>query len=1286
MRRQGGWGRWGTVAAALMLALPARPAEPARPRYKFSLDLPDEERFQRAEVKRREAIQQLVELIPRYDDEDPVKPDLLFQLSEFYTESQRYHYAKEEKAAEEAYRAWEQDKAAGSTRAAPSAEHRESEGFRQKAVRIYEQILRDFGRYKRTDEVLFALGYQLHELGRREEAVKRYRELIRRFQGSRFVPDTQVQLGDHAFERNDLEGARAAFSAALKSQEPKIYSYALYKLAWCDFNAREHEQALKRLKQVVEYASTHDKVLVDLRHEALGDLVIVYTALNRPDEAMAYFRAQAPPARFSRLAARLAASLVEAGRVEGGIGLYRALLAEDPLRAEAPVFQRSIVGALSVVGRRAEVKAEARALTDLYRPGGKWWQANAGKPPVLREGFDAAEEAMRDLLADYHKEAQETKQVETYRLVRDLYRQYLDAFASSQDPDWVADTAFNQAFFYGEVLWALEDWEQAAAAYDRVVRFQIPPRDTAKEASHEEYRRNAALNAVLAYGKLLKGAAKDAKEAKADQALTPVEERLIAACDAFVKLFPGAREEMDLRYQAAILLHDKGHPDQALPRFAEIIDRWPEDPRSQRVADLTLHVLESKEEWAELAQRSRLLLENQRLSRPGTPFARRVAAVMEGAKYKWIDEVLYKREKDAGRAAEEFLRYATEFPRSDYADRALTYAMLILRDQGKLEPAVEAGLRVLQHYPGSALEPKARYTLATLYEQVADPSRSAQMYDSFIQAFDRQRDALERLKKKKPATGDEIAFRTQLIQEASAWLADAQFNAALWWEGLGESEKAAAAYRQYQVRFKDRPDVPQMQYAIGLLHEKDRRWAEAARAFERFEAAYGKDPRVQPEQRFLARYRRLEAYRALKEARPVARLLAELEKGFEELPPRARQDGPVQAARAHVRFLAVEPAWKEYSEIVFRREATLAKDLDRKRKKLQELEKRYVDVVSLGVGEWGIASLARIGLAYADLARNIDQSPIPARLKSEEDQQLYREGLSRLSLPLEDRAAEALEKAVGKAFELSLWDEWTLLAQEALNQLRPGTFAKVRQVSYQRSEAVPEDPAKAEAAARQVLAGSKGNVEAYRTLAQLQLDRGRYRLAQLLATTARGLNDRDPAVENTLGLIALKLDDRPRALAHFRKAVELEAGYLPGHLNIGAMALAYRDYQAAERAFARAAEIDPAAAQGYLYRAWALDGLKGQDPKRGLEAGAAFEKFLELRPGDAEATCAGGWAYGAHQDGYARAVPLLEKCLQLTPAGPQRQAVESKLRSIAPAPAAVDSGTEVVEEPPEPEK
>ncbi|HVE84519.1 MAG TPA: tetratricopeptide repeat protein, partial [Myxococcales bacterium] len=520
------------------------------------------------------------------------------------------------------------------------------------------------------------------------------------------------------------------------------------------------------------------------------------------------------------------------------------------------------------------------------------------------------------------------------------------------------------------------------------------------------------------------------------------------------------KEEIDIRYQAAVLLYGKGHAAESARRFGEIITRWPEDPRSQAAADLTMSVLEARQQWADLARVSAELAANKRLARSGTPFAHRVQQVLEGARYKWIDEVVIKQEKDPGRGAEELIKYVEELPRSRYADRALTYAMLLDRDQQKLERAVATGERVLKDYPGSPLEPKVRYTLSTLYAQLAELPRAARMAESFVAAYDKQRANLEQQRKKdkgkkKQEAGepgeaqdpqaDRLAQEAELLAEAEAWVPDAEANAALWNEALGQPDQAAAAYQRYLARFKDRPDAPQTQYALGVLYERRGKWAEAARAFEKFESSYGRDGRVKPQQLVMARYRQLLAWQALHDARKVEGLAGEVARAYERLGEDARKDQDATAAYAHARFLQVEPLWKRYAGIKLSRMTTVRQDLAQKQKLLGDLQKSYGEVLKLGVGEWGIAALVRIGLGYADIGRDIMESPTPRGLPPDQ-QQLYREELEKVALPLEDKAVEALNLALSKAYELSIYSEWTQAAQEQLNALRPGTYPRARDV------------------------------------------------------------------------------------------------------------------------------------------------------------------------------------------------------------------------------------------------
>ncbi|WP_375765295.1 tetratricopeptide repeat protein [Archangium gephyra] len=206
----------------------------------------------------------------------------------------------------------------------------------------------------------------------------------------------------------------------------------------------------------------------------------------------------------------------------------------------------------------------------------------------------------------------------------------------------------------------------------------------------------------------------------------------------------------------------------------------------------------------------------------------------------------------------------------------------------------------------------------------------------------------------------------------------------------------------------------------------------------------------------------------------------------------------------------------------------------------------------------------------------------------------------------------------------------------------------------------------AEATARRVLARHPDDAEAYKNLALVYYDQGKYRLAELVLANARKLDEKDPGIYNNLGMIYLKLEDRPRALAQFQKAVSLDERFAPGYLNLGAMALAWRDYAGAERSFSKAVELDPASHEAWLYYAYALDGQKGRDAKKGIAAGEAFEKVLSLRAEQPEALCGAGWAYAVERAGWDKAEGFLQRCKDLGSTSAQdKQMIDAKLQGIA---------------------
>jgi hypothetical protein len=70
-------------------------------------------------------------------------------------------------------------------------------------------------------------------------------------------------------------------------------------------------------------------------------------------------------------------------------------------------------------------------------------------------------------------------------------------------------------------------------------------------------------------------------------------------------------------------------------------------------------------------------------------------------------------------------------------------------------------------------------------------------------------------------------------------------------------------------------------------------------------------------------------------------------------------------------------------------------------------------------------------------------------------------------------------------------------------------------------------------------------------------------------------------------------------------------------------------------------------------------------PAKALAAAREFEKVLELRSGEPEATCGAGWAYARDQASGERAAVYLRKCREVAKSPQERRRIDAKLQALA---------------------
>ena len=180
-------------------------------------------------------------------------------------------------------------------------------------------------------------------------------------------------------------------------------------------------------------------------------------------------------------------------------------------------------------------------------------------------------------------------------------------------------------------------------------------------------------------------------------------------------------------------------------------------------------------------------------------------------------------------------------------------------------------------------------------------------------------------------------------------------------------------------------------------------------------------------------------------------------------------------------------------------------------------------------------------------------------------------------------------------------------------------------------------------ALRFALAGEPRNPQAYADLARLYFETGRLQLAKLVVVNALQQQIDSPALRNRFGLIALEEGNVVEAYRQFTAAVQQDAEYVEAQMNIGAMALSFRDYATSRTAFEAALAHSAQLTDEQRLEARLSYGvsLRGLDDLAGAQR--EYEAILASRPGDLRALYNLGVLYQEGHRNYERAVEYFQQ-------------------------------------------
>jgi TolA-binding protein len=439
-----------------------------------------------------EQIGRIRRLIGQTEKSDPDMPELLFRLADLWLEKVAYYERQAGSLYDPIFAAeTAKDKPKVQTLRAKQAKFEaQRKAAATEAVKAFTALTGEttFAGYKRIDEALYYLAFELGHLGRESAMKDAYVRLIRDFPTSKYVASAYLNLADGFFAKGAIPDALKLYQRIVEGYaDSPVFAYALYKIAWCHLNpigTAEPQYA----KSLDAFVATIEATLAgkagseangrQLRRDARRDLVRAFVHSGRPSKALEFFETvgNGPSANedmAKKMMELLAAAYFGEGMYVESTATYRKL--QDVYEKDKDVChwqQQIVVNALATDDPRIQW-IESERLADIW----KSWADGNHPEPVKRKCRNDARDTLMQMATVWHDEAAKTSKAETYALAEKAYAAFLERFPTDAK-------AYELGYYHAELLWA-----QAHAGFgNRDAKIHQAARAKFR-AAHDAFRR-----------------------------------------------------------------------------------------------------------------------------------------------------------------------------------------------------------------------------------------------------------------------------------------------------------------------------------------------------------------------------------------------------------------------------------------------------------------------------------------------------------------------------------------------------------------------------------------------------------------------------------------------------------------------------------------------------------------------------------------------------------------------------------------------------------------------------
>lgn len=666
-----------------------------------------------------QAMQQLNKLLSKYRG-TPLEPGLLYRKAELFvrqSKSARFlEYSKVETSAKE-------NSAQTLLSMIPKTiKNESSQGKLKQAVNIYEEIERRYPNYSELDSVLFNNAFLRQQLNQDKDAERIYRSLLKRFPESILVPDTHLALAEMYYQKRQYDMALADYEAIKKYPLARVYPYAIYKTGWTKYQLKDVEGAMKELEMVIdvtEKLAQQENSRINLRDEALNDLVLFYPEAREAKKAFSYFKKFAGD-KTGQYIISLARLYERHSKFVDLETVLNDLISNMPSSEDTSVAYRMIIeNDMTARNYDKAVGHLASFETHCLKHFKKEYEVTktVATKDLKQKNVDDMDDDIKSCPVVLSKQSLKLS-VRWHKEWQNKSKKAKEGTLSKDDLKRIEDIADSTELAYSIYLRNSEQNEKK-----ETVRFNYAEllfqRKKFRLASEEYYKVANAIKDQKVIHEASYFAIVSLESAVGDKWSDQDEKRYGELAVLYTNKNPTGKYVTEVKFKRSFIAYEKGRYDEALPTFKQIGWAKGDEKLALKSQDLFLDILNIKKAHKELIESTDHLM----ALKPGPERKEALLKINREAQFALGNALEQKGDFDEAVAI--YNKFAHENTDSKLADKAMWNLTQILIKRDMVKQAADKSFELYKMFPKSEFAKKSLQKAAELYEFMADTRNTA---------------------------------------------------------------------------------------------------------------------------------------------------------------------------------------------------------------------------------------------------------------------------------------------------------------------------------------------------------------------------------------------------------------------------------------------------------------------------------------------------------------------------------------------------------------------------------